>query len=142
MAEKAESEQKPEKPKVTKKKKKESAKIKIIPKVKRTQVRNIGLDVKIPEKECDDKNCPFHGTLSVRGQMINGQVRSNKMDKTVVVEREYLQYIPKFERYEKRRSRYLAHNPPCLNASIGSEVTIIECRPLSKTVSFVVIERK
>ncbi|HQC34188.1 MAG TPA: 30S ribosomal protein S17, partial [Methanoculleus sp.] len=32
--------------------------------------RNIGLDVAVPETECDDANCPFHGTLPVRGQVI------------------------------------------------------------------------
>jgi len=62
------------------------------------------------------------------------------MNATVVVEREYLHYVKKYNRYEKRRSRYHAHNTPCLNARVGDVVRIAECRPLSKTKSFVVVE--
>ena len=35
--------------------------------------RDIGIDVTPPEKECTDQNCPFHGKLSVRGQILEGQ---------------------------------------------------------------------
>ncbi|KAA0010134.1 MAG: 30S ribosomal protein S17 [Thermoplasmata archaeon] len=103
--------------------------------------RDIGLNVPVPENACDDKNCPFHGTLSVRGQIITGEVVSDKMQKTVVVKREYLHYVPKYERYEKRTSRYMAHCPPCLGVKVGDKVKIAECRPLSKGVSFVVIQK-
>ncbi|MCD6114219.1 MAG: 30S ribosomal protein S17 [Thermoprotei archaeon] len=103
--------------------------------------RNIGLPgVEPPEKECDDPNCPFHGTLSVRGIVLEGVVVSDKMDKTVVVEREYLHYVRKFRRYERRRSKIHAHNPPCINAKKGDRVLIAETRPISKTVSFVVVK--
>ncbi len=34
-----------------------------------------------------------------------------------------------------------AHNPPCIDAKVGDRVRIGECRPLAKTVSFVVIEK-
>jgi len=64
------------------------------------------------------------------------------MNKTVVVERNYLRYMQKYERYEKRSSRYVAHASPCLGLKAGDKVTIAECRPISKTVSFVVIEKK
>ncbi len=103
---------------------------------------DIGLDVRPPESTCQDKHCPFHGTLPVRGAVITGTVVSAKMQGTVVVEREYLRYRPKFERYEKRTSKYLAHSPPCISPKAGDDVTIMECRPLSKRVSFVVIEKK
>ncbi|MEM2925257.1 MAG: 30S ribosomal protein S17 [Methanocellales archaeon] len=103
--------------------------------------RDIGLDVKPPDRECLDKNCPFHGVLPVRGQVLEGIVVSDKMNKTVVVQREYLKYISKYERYERRRSKIHAHNPPCINAKIGDLVKIAECRPLSKTKAFVVIEK-
>ncbi|HID28141.1 MAG TPA: 30S ribosomal protein S17 [Methanosarcinales archaeon] len=104
--------------------------------------RDIGLEVSLPENECKDPKCPFHGTLSVRGQVLDGTVVSDKMDKTVVVQREHEKKIRKFERYEKRRSKITAHNPPCLNAQKGNIVKIAECRPLSKTKKFVVIEVK
>ncbi|NPB02017.1 MAG: 30S ribosomal protein S17 [Methanopyri archaeon] len=102
--------------------------------------RDAGMGFKPPRKECDDPNCPFHGNLSVRGMVLEGVVVSDKMDKTVIVEREYYQYIPKYERWERRRSRIPAHNPPCIDAKEGDRVKIAECRPLSKTKSFVVVE--
>lgn len=102
-------------------------------------VRDIGIDVEAPETTCDDKNCPFHGQLVVRGMSLDGVVVSTKMDKTAIVERNYLRYVEKYERYEKRTSRYAAHNPPCLGVKVGDHVTIMECRPISKTVSFTIV---
>ena len=100
----------------------------------------VGLDVKKPKKKWDDPNCPFHGNLRVRGQILEGVVASDKARRTVVVEREYYKYIPKYERYERRTSRIVAHNPDCIGAKVGDKVKIGECRPISKTKSFVVIE--
>ena len=106
------------------------------------EVKDIGIDVKSPEATCSDKHCPFHGELSLRGQIIEGVVVSTKMGKTAVVERNYLNYVEKYERYEKRTSRYSAHNPPCLDVKVGDHVKIMECRQLSKTVSFVIVEMR
>ena len=106
------------------------------------KIRNIGIEVAAPEGECTDPYCPFHGTLSVRGQIIDGVVDAVKMNKTVVVERNYLKYQKKYERYEKRSNRYSAHAPSCLGLKAGDRVTIMECRPISKTVSFVVVEKR
>jgi len=97
--------------------------------------------LKKPRKTCDDPNCPFHGTLSIRGRMIEGVVISAKMDKTVVVRRDHLKYVPKYKRYERRHSHIPAHNPPCVDIGEGSRVKIAECRPISKTVSFVIVEK-
>lgn len=105
-------------------------------------VRDIGVDVEPPKKSCTDQNCPFHGRLPVRGQIIEGVVASDKMDRSVVVSKEYHHYIPKYERYEKRKARYLVHNPPCLGLKVGDKVAIMECRPLSKHVSYVAIENQ
>ncbi|RLF53021.1 MAG: 30S ribosomal protein S17 [Thermoplasmata archaeon] len=105
-------------------------------------MRDIGIDVKPPEKECDDEKCPWHGHLKVRGVIIRGKVVSTAMQRTVVVERERLHYVPKYERYEKRTSRYKAHLPPCIEVKKGDEVIIMECRPLSKTKHFVVVSKK
>ena len=105
-------------------------------------MRDIGIDVRVPEKECKDENCPFHGKLPIRGQIIEGVVVSAKAPKTVVVLRSYLKKIRKYERYERRRSKIHAHNPPCIDAKEGDMVKIAECRPLSKTKSFVVVEKK
>jgi len=99
------------------------------------------LSLKKPKKSCDDGDCPFHGTLSIRGRVLDGTVISAKMDKAVVVRRDYQLYVSKFRRYERRHSHINAHNPPCLNVKEGEHVKIAECRPLSKTVSFVVVEK-
>jgi len=103
---------------------------------------NIGIEVSQPEKECSDVNCPFHGDLKVRGQIIEGTVVSGKMKKGVVVESSYLRYIEKFERYERRRSRITAHAPECISPRKGDKVKVMECRPISKGKSFVVVERE
>jgi small subunit ribosomal protein S17 len=101
----------------------------------------MALTLKKPKKTCSDRNCPFHGDLPVRGRVLEGLVVSAKMDKTVIVRRDYIQYVPKFMRYERRRSRIPSHNPPCIDAKEGDRVLIAECRPISKTVSFVVVEK-
>lgn len=104
------------------------------------RVRNVGIPgVKPPEKTCNDPKCPWHGHLRVRGLVLTGVVVKNKMKNTVVVEREYIYYDRKYKRYEKRRSKIHAHNPPCINAQPGDIVVIGETRPLSKTVHFVVL---
>jgi len=46
----------------------------------------------------------------------------------------------KYERYSRMRSRITAHRTPCLPVKVGDQVRIAECRPLSKTKSFVVVE--
>ena len=102
---------------------------------------DIGIDVKAPESTCTDQFCPFHGTLSVRGQILEGQVVSDKMQNTAVVKRDYMRKDQKYERLEKRSNKYVVHNPPCLGIETGDNVKIMECRPLSKLVSFVIIEK-
>ncbi|WP_436344124.1 30S ribosomal protein S17 [Natronorubrum sp. FCH18a] len=106
----------------------------------------IGLDVETPPEpenpeEYDYETCPFYGDLPVRGQILEGQVVSTDMDKTVVVEREYDVTVPKYDRQMKRRSRIPAHVPGVLETlSVGDTVKIAETRPLSKTKSHVVVE--
>jgi len=95
----------------------------------------------LTEVNCGDKNCPFHGILSLRGQVFEGTVASAKAKNTVIVVREYFHYISKYRRYERRRSRIPAHCPPCLTVKEGDRVRIVECRPISKTVHFVVVEK-
>jgi len=105
------------------------------------KARNIGIDVKPPEKTCNDIKCPFHGKLPLRGKVFEGRVVSDKAPKTVVVRWDYHRYNEKYERYERRHSTVIAYNPLCIDAKEGDIVKIAECRPLSKTKRFVVIER-
>jgi len=91
--------------------------------------------------ECKDRNCPVHGTLSARGTVLDGRVVSDKMQGTVIVQRDLMIKVKKYDRYKRSRSRIPAHNPPCIGAKAGDLVKIMECRKLAKTVSFVVIEK-
>ncbi len=110
-------------------------------KVEKVKIRDIGIDVKNPPTEvCNDEKCPYHGHLKIRGRIFQGVVISDRMNKTVVVGWEYLRMIKKLNRYMRCRTKVIAHNPPCINAREGDVVRIAECRPLSKTKSFVVIE--
>lgn len=97
--------------------------------------------MKPPSRECSDPCCPFHGHLKVRGIILTGTVYKKRMNRTIVVRREYLHYVRKYKRYEKRRSNIPAHLPDCIDVREGDKVKIAECRPISKTVSFVVVEK-
>lgn len=105
------------------------------------QKKNIGIKVKEPKEKCEDKNCPFHGKMGVRGRMLVGTIIKRKVQKSPIFEMVRTRQIPKYERYEKRRTRLKVHNPPCINAEEGDIVKIAETRPISKTKSFVIIER-
>ena len=104
------------------------------------EIKNIGIKVIAPAGKCEDGNCPFHGSLKCRGRIFTGTIVSVKMQKTAIVEWEYKQFLKKYERYEKRGSRVSAHNPVCIGANEGNVVKIMECRPLSKTKNFVIVE--
>ena len=105
-------------------------------------MRDIGVDVKSPTGEWDgDVNCPFYGSLRLRGQVLEGTIRSMGMNRTITIERQNVRYMKKYERFEKRTSVVSAHLPSCIgDVNIGDNVKIMDCRPLSKTVSFCVIE--
>ena len=104
------------------------------------KAKNIGIEVEYPSQECQDRKCPFHGNLKVRGRMFVGKVIAARAHKTVKIEFPRLHYLPKYERFEKRRTRIHAHNPPCINAVEGDNVKLMGCRPLSKIKNFVLIE--
>jgi len=103
--------------------------------------KTIGVNVKAPEKSCADPRCPFHGSLSVHGREFTGDVASDRMARTVKVVWERRIYDKKYERYEKKRSKVKAHNPECLDVKKGDRVKIMQCRPISRTKHFVVIEK-
>merc|ERR1712142_619528 len=58
-------------------------------------VKNVGLGFKTPREASEgtyiDKKCPF-----------TGNVKSMKMNRTIVLRRDYLHFIKKYQRYEKR----------------------------------------
>ena len=66
--------------------------------------KNVGLGFKTPKEAIEgvyiDKKCPFTGNVSIRGRILKGMVVSRKMKNTVVIRRNYLHYIPKYNRFE------------------------------------------
>ena len=104
--------------------------------------RNIGLPISEPSKkpEENDKKNPFNGTLSIRGKLFEGVVVSSKAKNTVVIEKESPIYFTKFKRYARGKSSIHAHVPTNLEVQEGDKVLAAECRPISKSVSFVVVE--
>jgi small subunit ribosomal protein S11e len=107
-------------------------------------VRNVGLGFKTPETAINgtyiDKKCPFTGNISIRGRILKGVVVSTKMNKTIVIRRDYLQYVSKYRRFEKRHKTTPAHASPAFLIKEGDVVTVGQCRPLSKTVRFNVLK--
>ncbi|MFH0829624.1 MAG: 30S ribosomal protein S17 [Candidatus Aenigmatarchaeota archaeon] len=103
--------------------------------------KNIGFSSVRPQETCTDSKCPWHGSLPVRGRMIIGTVMAVRAPMTATVEWNYTRWLPKFERFERRHSHIVAYSPTCIGAKEGDTVKIAECRPLSKTKSFVIIER-
>lgn len=105
--------------------------------------RSLGIKgIKTPKEECNDKNCPFHGSLRVRGRMFKGRVISDKMHKGVTIKFQRIYKLPKYERYARKTTKLKAHNPECINAKEGDTVIIMETRPISKTISFVVVSKE
>ena len=95
-------------------------------------VKNIGLSFKVPKNAIDgkyvDKKCPFTGNVSIRGRIIKGLVISTKMKRTIIIRRDYLQYVKKYRRYEKRHKNIPAHVSPAFTVKEGDVVTIGQCR--------------
>mmetsp|Transcript_27301 Transcript_27301/g.29797 ORF Transcript_27301/g.29797 Transcript_27301/m.29797 type:complete len:165 (+) Transcript_27301:36-530(+) len=107
--------------------------------------KSIGLGFKTPKAAIDgsyvDKKCPFTGNVSIRGRIMKAMVISNKMKRTLVVRRDFLQYFPKYRRFGKKHRNMSVHVSPAFqNVGEGDIVTIGQCRPLAKTVRFNVIE--
>ena len=57
-------------------------------------MRDIGIDVKAPTAEWDgDENCPFYGSLRLRGQVLEGTIASVGMQSTITLQRDNVRYM-------------------------------------------------
>lgn len=92
-------------------------------------------------EECKDRLCPTHGDrkLKTRGRTFEGIV-VKKLHSRVTIQFERMLKLPKYERYEKRKTKIHARLPDCINSSIevGDLIQIAETRPVSKMIHFVV----
>ena len=77
---------------------------------------------------------------SVRGRELVGTVIKTGAPKTVTMEFPRLMYLPKYERYEKRRSRIKVHIPDGIVVKEGDKIKAVETRPISKTKNFILVE--
>ncbi len=106
--------------------------------------KNVGLGFKTPREAIEgtyiDKKCPFTSDVSIRGRILQGVVKSTKMTRTIIVRRDYMHFIKKYQRFEKRHKNVSAHLSPAFRCKEGDTVIIGQCRPLSKTVRFNVLK--
>jgi len=55
------------------------------------------------------------------------------MKRTIIIRREYLHFIKKYNRYEKRHKNLAAHLSPCfVGVENGDVVTVGQCRLVKK----------
>ncbi|MFA5953788.1 MAG: 30S ribosomal protein S17 [Candidatus Pacearchaeota archaeon] len=99
-------------------------------------------EIKKIESACNDKDCPIHGNLKLRGRIFKGTVIS-KHEKRIAIEFERMNYVKKYERYARYKTKIHARLPRCMEKEInvGDLIRIRECRPLSKIIHFVVLEK-
>lgn len=76
---------------------------------------------------------------SVERPTREGFVVSDKMEKTVVVEVERTTRHPIYGKVLRRSSKFKAHDERN-EARVGDQVRIMECRPLSRSKSWRVVE--
>ncbi|KEF63246.1 40S ribosomal protein S11 [Exophiala aquamarina CBS 119918] len=123
--------------------KSKAAKSRRVGKGGRRWYKDVGLGFRTPKTAIEgsyiDKKCPFTGQVSIRGRILTGKVVSTKMHRTLIIRREYLHFVPKYARYEKRHKNLAAHVSPAFRVEDGDTVTVGQCRPLSKTVRFNVL---
>ncbi len=92
-----------------------------------------------PEKECTDKICPFHGQINVKKELFKGVIVKKDLNRSATIGWSRSSYVPKYERYEIKKSRLRVHNPACIDAKIGDKVLVARTRPLSKNKNHVII---
>ena len=89
-----------------------------------------------------DKKCNIHGNLKTHGKIFEGKV-IRKFSKRITIEFERMIYVRKYERYTKTKTKIHARLPDCISEkiNIGDSVRVQECRPLSKIIHFIFIEK-
>jgi len=79
---------------------------------------------------------------ATRGRTFEGTV-TKKFPSRVVIEFERTVYVKKYERFYRKKTRLHARLPSNLvnEINVGDYIKIRECRPLSKIIHFIVIEK-
>lgn len=80
------------------------------------------------------------GQVLTHGRVFEGTV-IKKFPNRVVLTFERTVYIPKFESYAKKITKLHARLPEGMVVELGDYIRIQECRPLSKIIHFIVIDK-
>ena len=106
--------------------------------------KSVGLGFRVPKEAKRgtyvDKKCPFTSDVSIRGRIITGIVHTAKMNRTIIIRRNYLHFVKKYQRYAKRHRNFSVHCSPAFTPKPGDRVIVGQCRPLSKTVRYNVLQ--
>jgi len=76
--------------------------------------------------------------ILTHGRTFEGKV-IKKFPGRVVIEFERTVYVPKYERFYKKKTRLHARLPSNIDVNLNDIIKIAECRPISKLVHFVVV---
>jgi small subunit ribosomal protein S17 len=91
--------------------------------------------------ECSDRLCPKHGDkkLKLRGRVFQGEVVKILPGRVTIVFERMIK-LPKYERFEKRKTKIHARLSDCMkdDVALGDLIEISETRPISKMIHFVV----
>ncbi len=79
-------------------------------------------------------------TVSARGRVFEGVITKH-FPKRVVIEIERTMFVPKYERFYKKKTRIHARIPDGMHVGVGDLIRVQECRPLSKIIHHIVIEK-
>ena len=65
---------------------------------------------------------------TIKFQYARGIVISTKMNRTIIIRRDFLHYVPKYNRYEKRHKNVAVHVSPAFLVKEGDIVVAGQCR--------------
>ncbi len=92
------------------------------------------------EKQLAAEIAGAESKISSHGRFFSGYI-TKKFSKRIVLEFERTVYVKKYERFFKKKIRIHARLPSSIEVNIGDLVKVQECRPLSKIIHHVVIEK-
>lgn len=80
--------------------------------------------------------------VSTRGRTFEGFV-TKKFPKRIVLEFQRTVYVQKYARFYKKKTRIHARLPDSMekDINVGDYIQVMECRPLSKIIHFLVIKK-
>ncbi|CAL4323815.1 30S ribosomal protein S17 [Buchnera aphidicola] len=77
--------------------------------------------------------------MSEKSKFLQGYVKSNSMKKTITVIIERFIKHPIYKKFIKKRTKLHVHDEKN-QCSVGDKVLVRECRPISKTKSWILVE--